>query len=266
MGHPREIILPPISDPSVLAEIDRLARHYVDARGLGMEIIDQLGGRGEQLLKRLPEFLRRRMDRTVEVALQRSFQIASASRGVLRDRGDWFNRLGTTAIGAVGGAAGITGALVELPVTVTFLLRAILEIAEEHGLDTASDEIRAEALHIFASGGPLEEDDGIDTALLATRLAITGRTVQALITSLAPQIAARLLAKMGAQAVPLLGAVAGASINYSFSYYYQQLARVQFGLLRLANETGLPREALVERLAMRISELDGGKVPAHRRA
>ncbi|WBU53653.1 EcsC family protein [Paracoccus sp. SCSIO 75233] len=260
-----QIVLPPINDPSILAEIDKLARRYIEARGLAMELIDRIGGGGEELLKRLPDFMRRRVDSGVEAALRRTFRVASASRGVVRDRGDWFNRLGTTAAGAIGGAAGLTGAVIELPVTVTILLRAILEIAEEHGLDTTSDEIQAEALRVFASGGPLAEDDGTDTGLLAARLTVNGRTLQTLITSLAPQIATRLLTKIGAQAVPILGAAAGASINYTFARYYQDMARVHFGLMRLSNETGIPREALIERLETRIQTLQN-KLPPARRA
>ncbi|MFV0408618.1 MAG: EcsC family protein [Paracoccus sp. (in: a-proteobacteria)] len=259
-----QTVLPPISDPSILAEIDKLTRRYVDARGLGMEVIDRIGGSGEELIQRLPEPVRKRIDGAVAAALSSTFSIASASRGVLRDRGDWFNRLSTTAAGAIGGAAGITGAVIEMPVTVTFLLRAILDIAGEHGFDATSDDIRAEALRIFASGGPLSEDDGTDTGLLAARLTMNGRTLQALISRLAPQIATKLMTKVGAQAVPVLGAFAGASINYTFARYYQDMARVQFGLLRLAEETDLPREALVERLQMRIAALERKQIESKR--
>ncbi|MFV0294234.1 MAG: EcsC family protein [Paracoccus sp. (in: a-proteobacteria)] len=266
MAERRQTVLPPISDPSVLSEIDRLAHRYVDARGLGMEVIDRIGGGGEQLVQRLPGFVRSRIDSAVAAALGQTFRLASASRGVLRDRGDWFNRFSTTAAGAIGGAAGLTGAVLELPITVTMLLRAILEIAEEHGFDPSSDEVQTEALRIFAAGGPLSEDDGTDTGLLAARLTVNGRTVQALITALAPQIATRLLTKVGTQAVPVLGAFAGASINYTFARYYQDMARVQFGLLRMSQETGLPREALVERLQTRIETLEQKPSAAARRA
>ena len=244
MAERQQFVLPPITDPSVLAEIDRLAQRYVAARGLGMEILDRVGDGGEQLMKMVPAFLRTRLDKAVAAALRRTFAAASASRRVMGNRGDWFNRLGTTAAGALGGAAGIAGTMIELPVTVTILQRAILEIADEHGLDTDSDEIRAEALRIFATGGPLEEDDSTDTALLASRV----------------------LATAGAPAVPVLGAAAGASINYIFARYYQELARVQFGLMRLANETGIPREALAERLAMRIKTLEAKKLEGKRSA
>ena len=52
----------------------------------------------------------------------------------------------------------------------------------------------------------------------------------------------------------------GASINYTFTRYYQELARVHFGIMRLSHETGIPREALVEALRLSIERLD------HRRA
>ena len=66
--------------------------------------------------------------------------------------------------------------------------------------------------------------------------------------------------------VQMLGAAAGASINYIFARYYQELARVQFGLLRLANETGIPREALAERLVMRIKSLEAKMLEGKRSA
>ena len=53
----------------------------------------------------------------------------------------------------------------------------------------------------------------------------------------------------------MLGAFAGATINYHFTRYYQELARVHFGLLRLSQETGIPREALAEAMEMRMVQI-----------
>ena len=145
--------------------------------------------------------------------------------------------------------------MVELPLTVTMLLRAILEIAAEHGLDPESEEVRMEALRVFAAAGPMSEDDGTDLGLLAAKLSITGQTVQGLISRIAPRLSAVLGQKLAAQATPLFGALAGASINYTFSRYYQEIARVHFGLLRLAQETDLPREALTEAIRLRIEDI-----------
>ena len=171
---------------------------------------------------------------------------------MVRDRGDWFNRMASTFSGAAGGAGGFAGAMVELPFTVTLLLRSMLEIAAEHGLDPDSDEVRMECLRIFAAAGPMEDDDGTDLGLLAARLSVTGQTVQGLISRVAPRLSVSLGQKLAAQAAPVFGAVVGASINYTFARYYQELARVHFGIMRLSHETGIPHEALVERLRLSI--------------
>jgi len=251
----RQAVLPPIADPTVHAQIDRLALRYLQAGGVAMELLAAIGGKAEGLVERLPPAVRARVDRITMAALNRAFDAATRSRRIVGERGDLFNRMLSTTSGAVGGLAGIGGAMLELPVTVTLLLRAIMDIAAEHGLDPASEEARREALHVFASAGPLAEDDGTDLGLLAARMTITGQTVQALIARVAPRLSASLAQKLAAQTVPLLGALAGASINYSFTRYYQELARVHFGLLRLSQETGIPREALAEALELRMVQL-----------
>ena len=106
---PRQSILPPITDPTVHAEIDRLARRYLAAAGIAMELLNTVGGKAEGLLEKLPAPVRGRMDKLTLAALNRAFDAASRSRGVLRDRGDMFNRLLSTTSGAVGGLAGIGG-------------------------------------------------------------------------------------------------------------------------------------------------------------
>lgn len=257
---PRQAILPPIDDPSVHLQIDRLARRYLAASGLGMEILATIGGSAQGLIERLPRFVRSRLDGLTLAALNRAFAAATRTRRYVRDRGDWFNRLASTVSGAAGGVAGLPGAMIELPVMVTMLLRAILDIAEEHGLDPDSDEVRIEALRVFAAAGPMSEDDGTDLGLLAAKLSITGQTVQGIIARIAPRLAAVLGQKLAAQATPVFGALAGASINYTFARYYQEIARVHFGVLRLSQETGLPREALTEALRLRIEQLQDDRI------
>lgn len=253
---PRQTVLPPISDPTVHAELDRLARRYVDASGMGMELLFAIGGGAEGAMKRLPAPVRRSIDRIALRALTSAMRAASNSRKVVRDRGDLTNRLVSTATGAVGGIAGLPGAMIELPVAVTTLMRAMLAIAAEHGFDPDSDETRMECLRVFATAGPFAEDDGTDMGLLAAKLSITGQTLQGLLAKVAPRLGAVLGQKLAAQATPLLGAVAGASINYTFARYYQEIARVHFGLLRLRNETGLPKEALIEALHERVEAMN----------
>ncbi|TJZ83593.1 EcsC family protein [Paracoccus hibiscisoli] len=252
MTDRKDLVLPPITDPGVHAQIDRLARRYLDAGGLGMQILTRIGNTAEGLVERLPGFVRSRLDSVTRAALTRAFGAASRSRKVVRDRGDWFNRMASTVTGAAGGVGGFAGALVELPFTVTLLLRAMLDIATEHGLDPDSEEVQMECLRIFAAAGPMAEDDSTDLGLLAARLSVTGQTVQGLVSKVAPRLSVSLGQKMAAQAAPVFGAVVGASINYTFARYYQELARVHFGVMRLSQDTGLPREALIEALRLSI--------------
>ncbi len=218
---PVQHLLPPITDPTVHATLDRLARRYVKAGGVGMEILAWVGGSAEGLLARLPTPVRNGLDDLTASALTAAMAAAGRVRPPRSGGyGDGVNRAVTAAIGAAGGAAGLAGALTELPVTVTVLLRTILGIAAEHGLDPSDPETRAEALRVFATAGPMAEDDGTDMGLLAARLTLTGQSVQALIARIAPRFAAVLGQKLAAQSAPVLGAVAGAGINFAFTRYY----------------------------------------------
>ncbi len=85
-----------------------------------------------------------------------------------------------------------------------------------------------------------------------------------MIARVAPRLSASMAQKLAAQTVPVLGAVAGATINYHFTRYYQEIARVHFGLLRLSQETGIPREALIEALEIRMNQLRPGRKSLNR--
>lgn len=248
-------ILLPVSDPVLIAELDALAKRHRAAGGIGMSVLTYVGGSAETLLEKLPQPVRDGLEGATERALHTAFDAAARSRGAVSDRADWVNTAIATAMGVAGGAGGLPGALAELPFTVTMLLRAIQGIAAEHGFDPAAEEVRMECLRVFASAGPLKKDDGADMAFVGARMTITGSTVNSLIARVAPRLSAVLGQKLAAQAAPVLGAVAGAAVNYSFTSYYQEIARVHFGLKRLARDNdadeGLLREELVARIAKR---------------
>jgi hypothetical protein len=140
--------------------------------------------------------------------------------------------------GAGGGFGGLASAALELPVTVATMFAAIQQVARAHGFDPDDEAVRLECLRVFGSGSPLAEDDGVDTSFLASRVAVTGATVNAALRGVAPVFAARLGQKLAAQTVPILGSVAGAVINYTFLEYYIDMARVRFGLLNIARDAG----------------------------
>ena len=248
-------ILLPVTDTRLLAELDALARRHRGASGPMIQVITAVGGVAEGVLNRLSAPVRNGLEAATERALETALDAAARSREVVSDRPDWVNTALTTAMGVAGGFGGLPGALAELPFTVTLLLRAIQGIAAEHGFDPASDEVRMECLRVFAAAGPLDADDGSDMGFLAARITITGAGVQGLIAKVAPRLSLALGQKLAAQTVPVLGAVAGAAVNYAFTSYYQDIARVHFGLKRLARESGedegLLREELVARITRR---------------
>ena len=179
--------------------------------------------------------VRDRLEGATELALTQAMRAAQGSRRIVGDQKSWMNTALATALGAAGGAGGLPGALAELPVTTTVLLRAIQD----------------------AAAGPLARDDGADLAFVSTRLALTGGAMKTLIARVAPRLSVVLGQKLAAQAVPVLGAVAGAATNYAYTSYYQEIAHVHFGLRRLAIDGDLDHDALVTRMK---ALMRGGKI------
>ena len=185
------------------------------------------------------------MDAATLKALELSFSAASASRGTFPDTGQWLTRAVTLTTGAAGGFGGLSTALAELPVTTTVILRAIQGIADEYGFDPNDEDTRADCLRVFAAAGPVSTDHNVDLSFLTLRATVTGATMQALLATVAPKLAVTLGKKLALQTVPVLGAVTGAAINYAFTAYYQEIAHVQFGLRKLAEESGFDLATLI---------------------
>jgi hypothetical protein len=245
-------------DARTEAALDALAKRYRSADSLGMQVVTMVGGRVENLIDRLPAEARGSLESATRRALGIAFDAAARSRSRVGDTSDWLNTAITTAMGAAGGSGGLPTAMAELPVTTTVLLRAIQGIAAEYGFDPAEDGVRLDCLQVFAAAGPLERDDGADIAFLAARVSLTGATVHGLIAKLAPRLGVVLGQKLAAQAVPILGAFAGAAVNYAFTSYYQQMAHVYFGLKRLSRDSGVDHATLVAELRARLGE--GGRL------
>lgn len=233
-------------------EIETLAKRHAAAGGLGMEVLNALGTQADGLLERLPDPVRERLNDATIDALRAAMRVAHGSRGLVPDQSAWLNKAVGAAMGAAGGLGGLPTALAEIPVTTTLLLRVIEGVATEHGFDPKEENVRFDCVQVFASAGPLEHDDGADLAFLSARVALSGTAMQALITRIAPKLAAVLGQKLAAQAVPVLGAVAGAAVNYSYTRYYTEMAHVHFGLRRLSIDADVPKEDLVERLKLEL--------------
>lgn len=230
------------------AELDALAKRYKAAGGLGISVLNLVGGSADSLLKTLPEGVRGNLEAATITALNQAMKAAHSSRSVVPDQKSWLNQTVSAAMGAAGGMGGLPTALAELPVTTTLLLRVIQGVAAEHGFDPAAENVQFDCVQVFAAAGPLSDDDGADLAFLAARVTLTGKAMQSLIAKVAPKLAVVMGQKLAAQAVPVLGAVAGAATNYAYTSYYEDMAHIHFGLRKLAIDGDVPHGELIERL------------------
>jgi hypothetical protein len=239
--------------PDVTAQIRDLARRHRRAAGGAMELINALGGRAEKWLDRLPRSVRGGLNGATRRAMEQAARVAHSSRATVPDQPGWVNSAVGAAMGAAGGFGGAPTALAELPVTVTLLMRVIQGAAAEHGFDPSEESVQFDCLTVFGSAGPLENDDGAETAFLSARIALNGAALHKIIATVAPRLAAAMGQKLAAQSVPILGAAAGAAINYSYVNYYREMAHVHFALRRLAIEANVPERTLVDALRRELS-------------
>ncbi|MGZ2258571.1 EcsC family protein [Roseobacter sp. A03A-229] len=242
-----------IATVNVETELDHLAQRYRRAGNGAVDLLNVVGGRAEGLLERLPAPARAGLQEATRRALEQAMKVAHSSRGVVPDQKGWLNTAIGTAMGAAGGAGGLPTALAELPVTTTLLLRIIQGVAVDYGFDPASESVQFDCIEVFAAAGPLADDDGADLGFLSARMTLTGPALQTIIARVAPKLATVLGQKLAAQTVPVLGAVAGAATNYTYTNYYQEMAHVHFGLRKLAIDADVPVEELVAQLRRRIA-------------
>lgn len=228
---------PPLTD-AARTDITALATRQRRANGLLMKAVNFAGGQVEDGLKLLPKAMRGQIENAAKAALLRSYELASRSRRPGLFNSDRAHRVIGTMSGALGGIGGLPTALAELPVATTLIFRAVQGVATQYGEDPSSAETRVECLRVFGAGGPGVADDGIDTGFIGARISITGPAIGKIIARVAPRFGAVLSQKLMTQAIPIIGAAAGAGTNYAFVDYYIEMAHVHFGLRRVARVHG----------------------------
>lgn len=228
-------------DDGARAAIAALAARQHGANTLLMQAITFVGGQVEDGLKLLPKGSRTQIENAARSALRHSYDLAGRSRQGSMARianSERGHKALATLSGALGGIGGLPTALAELPIATTVIFRAVQSVAEIHGEDARSEETRLQCLQVFGAGGPGTGDDGIDTSFIGARLSLTGAALNKLLARIAPRFATVIGQKLAGQAVPVLGAAAGAGTNYAFMDYYTQIAQVHFGLRALARTHG----------------------------
>jgi hypothetical protein len=156
------------------------------------------------------------------------------------------------ASGAAGGAFGLVGLPIELPISTVIMLRSIAEIARRAGEDLSTPEAALACVQVFALGAPTVGRETTESGYFAVRgilaksVSEAGRYIAErgileegapVLVRLLNLVAARfgivVTQKLAAQAVPVIGAVGGAAVNYAFIEHFQDTAAGHFTVRRL---------------------------------
>jgi hypothetical protein len=255
------------ADRQALAEAVRLLEHSSFATRLSDMAIEPVA----VVLRRLPGATSQRLRGIVSAALLQGLNTAIRTLDINAKAPPsyWMPKVLAGVTGGVSGFFGIAALAVELPVTTTVMLRAIAEVARGEGENLHSARTRLACLEVFALGSR-GIDANVDAGYYATRAVLAQALSEAasflversVVEEGAP-VVARLLAEIAsrfglvvserfaASAIPVIGALGGATINVAFMDHFQNVARGHFIVRRLERKYGA--EA-VRRLYMSLSD------------
>lgn len=160
-----------------------------------------------------------------------------------------------TTSGAAGGAFGAAAFAADLGLTTKLMMRSIMDIARAEGEDLSSLDSQLACLQVFALGGKSKHDDSLETGYYASRIAINtsvkggAKALQGLmagttnpllkaIAVVAARFSIQVSEKFVAQAIPVIGAAGGASVNLAFMQHFQRMAGAHFAIRRLERKYG----------------------------
>ena len=221
-------------------------------------LADYCGQPINAVLKYLPGVVNRQLRDAVQTAIFKCLTIALESIGKPRHplSSEWGSKLVSGVTGGIGGFFGMVALPIELPVTTTLLMRSIAEIARDEGEDLGRIETQLACLEVFALGGR-ETDEKVDMGYYATRTVLaklTGDMAAYMLergalnatTPIVARLVGEIVSRYGfvvseraaAGALPVIGAVGGASVNMIFMDHFQRVARGHFTVRRLERRYG----------------------------
>jgi hypothetical protein len=137
------------------------------------------------------------------------------------------------------------------------MLRSIAEIARSEGEDPSDPESALSCIQVFALGGRVGSTDASESGYFAVRGILAKSVTEAarfiaergfieegapalvrFITQVASRFGVVLSQKFAAQALPVVGTLGGASVNYVFIEHFQKIAQGHFTVRRLERAYG----------------------------
>jgi hypothetical protein len=231
----------------------KYAKDLLENISLAAKITGAIGRPLEIGLEALPFKISDMVSQATKVALYRALDFALKTMdGGSRPSSDLFHKMAVFAAGAGGGAFGLAGLPVELPLSTTIMLRSIADIARSQGEAVHVLESKLACIEVFALGGRSKADDSTEVGYFAVRGALAKAVTEAaqyiaerglasrgappvvrFITQVASRFGVTISEKLAAQAVPVAGAAGAAFLNVIFMDHYQDMARGHFIVRRL---------------------------------
>lgn len=233
-------------DAAAQAELRQSMAVLASRGGLILRLIGSVSGLAGQLLSRGMQTIASApkasavVQNVAEFALRRAFDVAILG---LHQQGepDRSRRLSRPLVilsGAVGGFIGLPGFLPDATVTSLAIMREIARVAKEEGEDLTHEQTRASCLEVFALTPGFDGQTKTELNYFSARLMLQGRPLAVLFTEVASRYGLSLSQKFTLQAMPVLGAVGGASLNSAFLQHYRSIAKAHFTIRRLERTYG----------------------------
>ena len=257
-AHPL-LVTPDMTEADVAAL--RRAVQYLEHPSLAARLTNMVGKPIELIGYALPASASQAITRATSKALDMALQVALRTMAhTPHPASQRLYKVLATASGAAGGALGLAMLPIELPVSTIIMLRAIAEIARSEGEDLSDPEAALSCIQVFALGGRPDSADASESGYFAVRGLLAQSVTQAarfivergvieesapilvrFITQVTSRFGIVVTQKLAAQAIPLIGALGGAAVNYAFIEHFQDVARGHFTVRRLERAYGKER-------------------------
>lgn len=236
------------------------AKPLLESPGLLIRLTDKLGLPVDYMLKQLPPAASNLVQQAARTAVSKTLDAALFTLGRTGGKppNNLFHKIAVIATGGGGGAFGLPALPFELPLTTGIMMRSIAETARSEGEDLGDLETKLACLQVFALGGTGKSDNAAESGYFAVRamlakavseaveyiaekgIAETGAPILVrLVAQIASRFGVQVTEKVAAQAIPVIGALGGASVNLVFMDHFQKTAQGHFTIRRLERRFGM---------------------------
>jgi hypothetical protein len=234
------------------------AHSQLESRSFALQLAEAAGQPVHRVLGMMPKMASNALHLAVQAAMLNCLKLAISSiePGGRRPPAGNLASLVAGLSGGVSGFFGFAALPFELPITTTLMLRTIAETARHNGEDLKKLEARLACLEVFALGAG-KTAKRLDLGYYASRALLSRLADEAAallvergVASVSAPLVNRLLAEIvsrfgivvseraAASALPVIGAVGGATVNVVFMNHFQRIAQGHFTIRRLERHYG----------------------------